>query len=377
MAQSEQFSIVVIPDTQIYVEETPEIFEAQIDWIVANQVAENIIYVAHLGDLKDDQSCDNKTVNVGTGGGRSEWQIVDQAIADLDAANIPYGLAVGNHDFDQFGGNRCPNWTTERPLVTYNSLFGPNRYIGDAHYGDPGLGTQGNRVTNSNEDNFTLFESGGAKFIAINLAYKERANQAGNDPEITWADNLLKSYSDRIGIITSHFFMVENPERHNSDPDDDENVLSAYGQEVYDGLSNNQNLFLMMSAHRWGEAWRVENTDRDASWPPTQIVLADYQRYFFPFGDGDPTTPFTDPNPALLDFGNLDGSGSFGDSGLMRIIRFDTTTGMANVETFIPPVMPIKGRPSKLVSTYFPASGDEMDKDTASNFSFSYQGYVP
>ena len=49
-AQSAEFSIVVIPDTQMYVEQHPEVFEAQIDWIVANEVAESIIYVAHLGD---------------------------------------------------------------------------------------------------------------------------------------------------------------------------------------------------------------------------------------------------------------------------------------------------------------------------------------
>jgi len=357
------FSIVVIPDTQMYAERHPEIFEAQIDWIVANEGAENIIYVAHLGDIKDDGLCDSKTVNFGTGGGRSEWQIVDQAIDDLDNANIPYGLAAGNHDFDQFAGG-CPNFTTQRPLSNYDTWFGPNRYLGDAHYGDPSVPTAGNRVVSSNEDNFTLFESSGVKFIAINLAYRQGANQLGNDPEVTWADNLLKAYPDRIGIVTSHFFIHDNIERNLNGP---KNILSAYGQEVYDGLSNNQNLFLMMSAHRFGEAWRVENTGRLGGWPPTQILLADYQAVVYPAG----------PNPELADFGNLNGSGTFGDSGLMRIMRFDTTTGMVDVETFIPPVVPIKARPNKIVSTYFPVDGDDMDKDTASNFSFSFLGYIP
>ena len=43
-AKSEVFSIVVMTDSQFYAERHPEILEAQIDWIVANQVAENIIY---------------------------------------------------------------------------------------------------------------------------------------------------------------------------------------------------------------------------------------------------------------------------------------------------------------------------------------------
>lgn len=359
-----QFSIVVIPDTQMYVEQHPEVFEAQVDWIVANQVAENIVYVAHLGDLKDDLSCDTKTVNVGTGAGRSEWQIVDQTLADLDVANIPYGVVPGNHDFDQVSGS-CPNFTTQRPLGTFNSLVGPGRFAGDAHYGDPGVPTSGNRVVNSNEDNFTLFDSNGVKFIAINLAYRQGANAVNNDPEVVWADALLKAYPDRLGIITSHYFMDANPG----------NNLGPYGQEIYDGLSNNPNMFMMLSAHEFGEAWLVETTGRGGM-EDVQILLSDYQRDVFPAVDGDINTPPNDPNPAGIDFTDIDQT-SFGDSGFMRIMRFDTVTGMVNIETFIPPVIPIKNRPGTLVSTYFPADGNGMGESTASNLSFSYLGYVP
>ena len=72
-AQSAQFSIAVIPDTQMYVERYPEIFEAQMQWIIDNQESENIIYVSHLGDLKDSLRCDNGDVPFGTGVGRTEW----------------------------------------------------------------------------------------------------------------------------------------------------------------------------------------------------------------------------------------------------------------------------------------------------------------
>ncbi len=358
------FSIVVIPDTQMYVEQHPEVFEAQVDWIVANEAAENIIYVAHLGDLKDDLSCDTKTVNVGTGGGRSEWQIVDDTLGDLDAAGIAYGLVPGNHDFDQVNGG-CPNFSTQRPLGTFNSLVGPLRFAGLPHYGDPSVPTPGNRVINSNEDNFTLFEASGVKFIAINLAYRQGANAVNNDPEVVWADALLKAYPDRLGIITSHYFMDENPG----------NSLGPYGQEIYDGLSNNPNMFMMLSAHEFGEAWLVETTGRGGM-EPVQILLSDYQRDVFPAVDGDINTPPNDPNPAGIDFTDIDQT-SFGDSGFMRIMRFDTVTGMVNIETFIPPVIPIKNRPGTLVSTYFPASGAGMGESTASNLSFSYLGYVP
>ena len=348
--QSDQFSIVVIPDTQIYVEENPEIFEAQMQWIVDNEVAENIIYVSHLGDLKDDQSCDNKIINNGTGAGRTEWEIVDDTLAILEAANIPYGVVPGNHDFDPIGNN-CPNWTTERPLATYNALIGPARFAAQPYYGDPGVPTPGNRVVGSNEDNFTLFESsGGVEFIAINLAYKEAANAMGMDAEVSWADALLKAYPDRLGILTSHYFLDENPG----------NSFAPYGQEIYDGLSNNPNLFMMLSAHKRGEAWRVETTGR-VGMQPVQVLLSDYQSSGYP----------------PVNFGNVPFCGSScGDSGLMRIMRFDTDTGMVDIETFIPPV-PFLGRMGTLVSNYFPVDGTGMDRDTASNISVSYLGYVP
>ncbi|MDH3379303.1 MAG: metallophosphoesterase [Gammaproteobacteria bacterium] len=353
VAQSEQFSIVLVPDTQTYVEINPAVFEAQIAWIVANQAVENIIYVVHLGDLKDDFSCDNKTV-----GGRTEWEIVNDTFLTLEGANIPYGVVPGNHDFDQLGGG-CPNWDTQRPLTLYNSVFGPTRFNSQPYYGDLVAGTPGNRVPNSNEDNFTLFGFCGVKFIAINLAYKQAANTAGNDAEVIWADNLLQAYPDRLGIVTTHYFLEQNAEVGSGGPF---NRFGPYGQEVYDGLSDNPNLFMMLSAHKRGEAWRVEN--RSASGlQPVQVLLQDYQSVNYP------------PNPSSVDYANLDGNASnFTDGGFMRIMRFDTDTGLVNIETFTPAI-PALGRSADLVSDYFPADGAGMDKDTASNISFSFQGY--
>ena len=219
-----------------------------------------------------------------------------------------------------------------------------------------------------------MFGAGGVNFIAINLAFKPEANNFGDDAEVVWADNLLKTYPDRLGILSTHYALDQNPE---VGAPGSRNAFGSYGQELYDGLSDNPNLFMMMSAHERGEAWRIETTGR-AGMPPVHALLSNYQSVMFPSADGDPTTPPNDPNPAGIDFANLDGSASnAGDSGFMRIMRFDTATGTVNIETFIPPVIPIQDRPGTIVSTYFPASGDGMDNETASNLSFSFQGYVP
>ncbi len=372
-ANSATFSVVVITDSQFYAERHPEILEAQIDWIVANRVAENIVYVAQTGDLKDDQFCDDKTVFVGTGAGRTEWQIVDDAFTDLDTSGMAYAVLPGNHDFDPIGGF-CPSGSGARPLTQYDARFGPARFAGDTFYGDPLALTPGNRLTGSNEDNFTLFESDNVEFIAINLAYRPEPGAIGlANPELAWADNLLKTYRNRIGILTSHYFMNTN----DGGPDP---AVGPYGQEVYDTLSNNRNLFMMLSGHWYGEAWRSEDAGRSiAGFPSTQIMMANYQGYEFP-DDGDPGTPANTPNPALIDFSSLPtfraGMGAT-DAGFMRIMRFDTDTGIVDIETFIPPVVPVKNRTGTIVSTYFPLSGAGMNEFTASNLSFSFENYAP
>ena len=377
-ANAANFSIVVMTDSQYYAERHPEILEAQIDWIVLNEGIENIIYVAQTGDLKDDQNCDNKTINVGTGAGRTEWQIVDQAFTDLDTANIAYAVVPGNHDFEAVSG-ACPvNWNdpAERIFTTYNSLFGPARFAGDPFYGDPGAVTPGNRVTGSNEDNFTLFDSNGVGFISINLAFKKEPNLIGlANVELAWADNLLKTYPDRLGILTSHYFM----NTRDGDPGLEGPNVGQYGQEVYDVLSNNRNLFMMLSGHRYGENWQTSTAGRTGL-QPTQIMMANYQAMQFP-DDTDPVTPpgTPTPNPAFIDFSSITafraGAGST-DSGFMRIMRFNTDTGMVDIETFIPPVVPIKNRTSTIVSTYSPGSGAGMGEFTASNLGVPYLGYV-
>jgi hypothetical protein len=52
----EDFAIIIIPDTQFYSERFPYIFNFQTQWIVDNHDAWNIVYVAHTGDLVNDQS---------------------------------------------------------------------------------------------------------------------------------------------------------------------------------------------------------------------------------------------------------------------------------------------------------------------------------
>src|SRR3954449_200315 len=75
--QSQDFSIVVLPDTQYYSASYPQIFNAQTQWISANRDALNIQLVIGVGDIVDGPMQ------------TSQWQNADTAVKYLDGV-VPY-----------------------------------------------------------------------------------------------------------------------------------------------------------------------------------------------------------------------------------------------------------------------------------------------
>lgn len=405
------FSIVIIPDTQMYVERNPEIFlNAQMDWIIDHQfdADKNIIYVAHLGDLKDDPLCDNQTITLDDASMMSEWAIVRAAFDKLEAATsvafpdgIPYGLLPGNHDFEPVSGF-CPHFNIDilpRPLtvdldgdgVTYNLLFGPDTFDSDITPGTPKSYYGGSRLAGDNDDNYTLFSAGGVKFIAINLGYRGDANALGSLDEVAWTDARLKEFDDRIGIVTSHYVLDCNLSSSFScggGPGFVPNNFGNWAAQLYSGIADNPNLMMMMGAHRFGEAYRVEDRIADGM-QPVHVLLFDYQELQYPAGDPASVATFRFVSPTADGFGN---------TGFMRIMTFDTDTGIVTTKTFSPAdVAPLVGQPDTgidLESIYFPYqaelsdgvlttaeiatinTGTAMKESTASNLRFSFEGYV-
>src|SRR5438045_3707061 len=87
-AQTGDFTVIVLPDTQYYAASYPSIFNSQTQWIVNNATALNIKMVVGEGDI------------VNGGGVGTQWIVADTAYKKLDAAHIPYFAAIGNHDYD-------------------------------------------------------------------------------------------------------------------------------------------------------------------------------------------------------------------------------------------------------------------------------------
>ncbi len=241
------FTIVALPDTQYYVARfelggNKEMFYSQIDWIKENQEKENIVHVAQLGDISEngDQPIASR-----------QWEIASNAMYGLEyPKNIPYGVAVGNHD--QWGGG----------TTNYNQYFGVEHFEGRYYYGG--------HLQDNNNNHFDSFSAGGLDFIVIYLEYDEDIQ---NTAAIEWADKLLKEYSTHKAILVSHYIINNNGIAGTNEGTPGE--FSRQGEEIYEQLKDNPNLFMMLCGHVAGngEGYREDTYEGNT----VRTFLSNYQ----------------------------------------------------------------------------------------------------
>ena len=249
-----EFTIIVLPDTQNYSTSYPSIFTSQTQWIADNKTALDIAFVAHVGDV----------VNTSTSG--TEYTRADASMDLLDAGAVAYGMCPGNHDM---GGGSL-----------YSNYFGTSRFSGKPYF-----------QADSSYDNWNhyfLFSARGMDFIIIFLQYNPEAAQ------LNWADARLKAYPARRGIVVSHSILNVGGTQTS---------WTAEGQNIFNALNDNPNLFLMLCGHMHGEGRR---TDTGTNGNTIYSVLADYQ------------------------------SETNGGNGKLRIMEFDPYADEINVTTYSP-----------------------------------------
>lgn len=281
-ATGDEFTIVAMPDTQWYMEGrdtlwfndanhalgydlpgTHAMFDAQIDWIKANAVSENIVYVAGLGDIVDGGDISSYH-DIGLPN-TSEWDLA-KYYYNLETSfsghphGIPYGLSVGNHDQTGHGWSLTipPYPFTHTPTTSlYNQYFGishftPHSVANGGYYG-------GSYTTqeNNNDNHFDLFTAGGINFIVIYLEYDDGVtsdgvhhHQYGTLLE-NWAYNLLTTtYASRKAIIVTHALTLPNPTantNYGAKP-----ALYTKALDTYNRLKSLPNVFLMLGGHTGG-----------------------------------------------------------------------------------------------------------------------------
>lgn len=180
IAQStDDFTIVVLPDTQNYSQTYPQIFDSQTQWVANNVTAQNIKLVIGEGDI----------VNVGNSA--TQWTNAMHSIGILDQANVPYALAIGNHDYET-------NPPTSRNAAHFNQNVGPSKYSGKPYYGSS------NYPSGSNENFYETFTWGSKSYLVLVLEFVPRSGA------VAWAKSVLSSNTDKEVIVVTHSYLYSD-----------------------------------------------------------------------------------------------------------------------------------------------------------------------
>ena len=226
----EKFTIVILPDTQYYSENYPQIFENQTKWIIENKESMNIVFVTHLGDLVDHYEI------------KEEWDNANSSLSTL-IGTIPFGVLPGNHD----GAEICGD------LTNYNNYFGFNRFNKESWYGGA--------YQNINTNNFQLFSAGGNDYLIFHIQFNP------SDDILFWASGIVDQHPSRMVIVTTHDYVHGYSYYSNS--------RSEIGENIWEKLvkPHAEQIFLVLSGH-------YENEERITSLEEGYYVhqlLSDYQ----------------------------------------------------------------------------------------------------
>jgi hypothetical protein len=206
-SSSGDFSIVIIPDTQILSYLHPEKFMRMTQWIVDNADSMNIKMVLHLGDVVDNGA-----------GSEVQFQRAKAALDLIDNANIPMLIAPGNHDYDNM-------LHSDRSLTMFNTYFGIDRYRIKPWFG--GTFQEGRA-----ENVYAKLDIDGKKLLFLALEFGPR------DEVLAWADEILQKHIDHEAFIITHCYMYMHGER--SKPGDDHNPKMYPGA---DGANDGEDMW--------------------------------------------------------------------------------------------------------------------------------------
>jgi 3',5'-cyclic AMP phosphodiesterase CpdA len=203
------WSLIAMPDTQIYAESFPGIFYSQTSWIVLNKERLDVRYVLHLGDVTNRNTPE-------------QWTVAKDAMSQLDGV-VPYAIAPGNHDFGP-GGNARTRQTF------FNEYFPFDRQASMPSFG--GAYRRGQL-----ENTYHLFEAGGRKWIVIALEWGPR------DSVVEWADQVMSRHADRTGILVTHAYVYSDSTRYDWRQFADHQHWNPHAYDTEGGVNDGEELW--------------------------------------------------------------------------------------------------------------------------------------
>ncbi len=273
------FSIVLLPDTQMYSHYSPKKFTAQTQWIADHAADRNIAFVLHEGDI------------VSHADDPWEWNSASFSMGILDNI-VPYSFSVGNHDYDK-----------KRNSSAFNATFPVGKYETMPTFG-------GVFETGKLDNSYHLFSAGGLDFLVLSLEFGPR------NEVLDWANAIISSQPSRRIIILTHAY------------------LSGDGTRLRRGDAFNPHFYTLSGSVNDGEEiWRALIKKH----PNIDFVFCGHVRGIH--GAGCAHAYRTDSG----DYGNTVHQmvANYqdchnGGSGYLRIITFDPAARSASVKTYSP-----------------------------------------
>ena len=246
------WTLVLLPDTQVYSQRYPGLYLAQTGWIVQNRDKQNIKYVLHLGDITN-----NNTVR--------EWENARAAMTLMDG-EVPYAFCPGNHDYGPSG-----NASTRETRM--------NEYLPYGTYTE--WPTFGGAMEPGKMDNtYHFFEAGGHQWIIVALEWAPR------DETVAWANGLMARYRDHKGILITHAYMNNNDLRYDHTDTKNPQDYNPHhystpgskndGQQLWDKLVRKHNFVFVFNGHVLGDGTGYMAAPNDQGMIVHQM-LANYQ----------------------------------------------------------------------------------------------------
>lgn len=283
------FTVIALPDTQYYSLSYPDIFNAQVDWILDQRTERRIPFVLHEGDVVNDDF-------------PIQWERASRALHKLDGI-VPYVLAQGNHDYFTMGGilDRASMVNQYFPVVALAAAPG---FLGSF---------EPDRVENTAR----LLMMGDTPWLVISLEFGPRA------AALQWADGILKAHSSTPAMVVTHAYLYWDGTRydHVAHPFDQEFSPYHYAASPPPG-----------SVSDGEEMWKkvIEANEN------VQFVISGH---VFKYPPGDAAASLTSTHPSGRKVHQIVANyqeTALGGAGYLRLMQFCPGEGEVRVSTYSP-----------------------------------------
>jgi flagellar basal body-associated protein FliL len=270
----ENFTIVLLPDSQIYSQSFPHVYTNQTEWIVNYSAEYNIKYVLHEGDIT------NRNTLV-------QWENANASQHVMDGF-VPYTVSPGNHDLG-------PNGNAANRDTYMNDYFNITDY-----QAWPTMG--GAFESGKIENTYHLFSACGVDWLIMSLEFAPR------DAVLEWANQVVTNHSDRMVMMVTHNYLagnMRNPGYGGNYGLTNSADGAATGEDIWqDFVKKHRNIICVFSGHILVEAgYLLSNGDNGN---PVHQMMANFQML-----------------PS-------------GGNGYLRLVKFDFATSKINVRTYSP-----------------------------------------